>query len=160
MLKAGATATTPTESGATALHFAAASGSAEAVNLLIDAGADVNAKESESGQTPLIFAASTGQVATINALLKRGADPKIATKVVDLAKQSATRPSGAGAPPADPRGDRAAGRTADARARASSHSGDARAADDRQNTRAGGRGGRGGSWWPWRSRRRRWSASR
>ena len=46
-------------------------------------------KESESGQTPLIFAASTGQVATIKALLKRGADPKIATKVVDLSKQSA-----------------------------------------------------------------------
>ena len=125
------------------------------MNLLIDAGADVNAKESESGQTPLIFAASTGQVATINALLKRGADPKIATKIVDLAQTVRARPPGAGAPPADSRGDRAAGRAADTGARAGGHSGDARAANDRQNTRATGRGGRGGSRRAWRAWRRR-----
>jgi len=75
--------------GVTAMHFAAASGSAEVVNLLADAQADLNAKESQWGQTPLMFAASLNRVAAITALLKRGADPGVATKSIDVAKETA-----------------------------------------------------------------------
>ena len=47
-------------SGATALHLAANSGNVDTINVLMDANADINAKEPEWDQTPLIFAASAG----------------------------------------------------------------------------------------------------
>src|SRR5437870_5344981 len=75
-----------TTTGVTALHMAAAAGSAEVVKLLADAGADLNARESEWGQTPLMFAAAQNRAAAITALLAHGADPKITTKFIDIAK--------------------------------------------------------------------------
>ena len=56
--KAGADANSAKANGTTALMIAAASGSADAVKLLLDRGADVNAKESAHGQTALMFAAA------------------------------------------------------------------------------------------------------
>src|SRR6185295_4303611 len=78
-----------TTSGATPLHFAAEAGNADAINALLNAGADVNAKESENGQTPLIFAASAGNVDAMKALIKHGADVNMPSKVTDLAKEQA-----------------------------------------------------------------------
>lgn len=75
-------------SGATALHLAAASGNVETIAALIDAKADVNAKEPEWGQTPLLFAAAADRTDAVKLLLSRGADPKIASKFVDLGKES------------------------------------------------------------------------
>ena len=67
----------------------AASGSADLVKLLIDHGADVDARDAEWGQTPLIYAAALNRADAIRVLLDRGADPSLATKTVDLARQSA-----------------------------------------------------------------------
>src|SRR5216683_1646897 len=51
LLKAGADVNTQTSNGTTALMLAAASGSTGAVTLLMDRGADVNAKEPVRGLT-------------------------------------------------------------------------------------------------------------
>jgi ankyrin repeat protein len=71
------------------MHLAALSGSADVINLLADAKADVNAREAEWEQTPLIFAASANRPAAVTALLTRGADANVSSKTIDVSKQSA-----------------------------------------------------------------------
>ncbi len=71
------------------MHLAASSGSAELINLLADAKADLNATENEAGQTPLIFAAGRNRAEAIKTLIARGANPGQTTKVLDIAKFNA-----------------------------------------------------------------------
>jgi ankyrin repeat protein len=59
------------------------------VKVLLDRGADANARESEWGQTPLMFAAAQNRAAAITALLAHGADAGITTKTIDVAHQLA-----------------------------------------------------------------------
>ena len=61
------------ESGYTPLHWAASSGKAETIEVLIAAGANPAAR-SESGSTPLHTAASSGKAETIEVLLQAGAN--------------------------------------------------------------------------------------
>ena len=70
---AGSNVNAVTSSKTTALHFAAAAGSVDAIAALLDRGANVNALEGVWGQTPLIFAASNNRVDAIKLLLRRGA---------------------------------------------------------------------------------------
>jgi len=66
------------EFGISALHLAAFSGVPAAVKLLLDAGADINARaRSKFKNTPLQFALLSGQLATAKLLLERGADPLV-----------------------------------------------------------------------------------
>jgi NAD(P)-dependent dehydrogenase (short-subunit alcohol dehydrogenase family) len=58
----------------TALHEAALEGNLEAVRQLIEAGADLNAKEPSGGSSPLITAAIFGQTEVAKALIEAGAD--------------------------------------------------------------------------------------
>lgn len=60
--------------GTTALHWAAQSGNAELVTLLLDAGAKVNVPN-RYGVTPLQIASVYGDVAIVEKLLAAGADP-------------------------------------------------------------------------------------
>jgi len=63
--------------GSTPLLFAARSGDAESLRLLIAAGADVN-DTLPNGMSALVLAAHSGQGAAAGALLEKGADPNAA----------------------------------------------------------------------------------
>jgi len=67
--------------GETMLMTAARSGRVDAVTLLLDRGADVNARESWRGQTALMWAAAEGHAAVVRVLTARGADVHARTKV-------------------------------------------------------------------------------
>ena len=56
---------------------AARAGNADAVRLLLDRGADVNARETYKGQTALMWAAAERHPAVVKLLLERGADWKV-----------------------------------------------------------------------------------
>src|SRR5437867_12012443 len=60
------------EYGTTALLYAAQKGNPEVVKILLDHGADVNAKETLSGMTPVMFAAFKGHTTIVRMLLERG----------------------------------------------------------------------------------------
>ena len=71
-------ATTWTEFGWSPLHLAAFSGVPGAVQLLLDRGAEINARaRSKFKNTPLQVALLDGQFATAKLLLERGADPLV-----------------------------------------------------------------------------------
>ena len=88
---------------------AAASGEVDAVRALIEAGADVNAKDGVRAQTPLMYAAASNRAAVIELLASKGADLKATNKVSDLANLSREGAGFGGNPqvPAAARPDRA-----------------------------------------------------
>jgi len=110
LLAAGASANSVNAAGTSALMAASAAGNPAAVQLLLEHGADVNAKETARGQTALMFAAALNRTEALQLLLKRGADPNVVTKVTKMERvrvdadgnpipdQAAGR-GGAGAPP-------------------------------------------------------------
>src|SRR5262249_49774910 len=63
-----------------ALHFAAREGHREAVQALVENGADVNQPSSTTSMTPLIQAIITGHYEIAKYLLDHGADPNLVTK--------------------------------------------------------------------------------
>lgn len=62
-------------SGRPILGWAAQSGNTEIVQVLVDAKADINAKDEGIGHTPLMRAVETGYVDIVNVLLKAKSDP-------------------------------------------------------------------------------------
>eukprot|EP00638_Chattonella_subsalsa_P012803 CAMPEP_0117807434 /NCGR_PEP_ID=MMETSP0948-20121206/19305_1 /TAXON_ID=44440 /ORGANISM="Chattonella subsalsa, Strain CCMP2191" /LENGTH=391 /DNA_ID=CAMNT_0005642387 /DNA_START=18 /DNA_END=1194 /DNA_ORIENTATION=+ len=65
----------------TALFFCARRGCAQGIKLLLDLGADVNAKLTKNSKTPLFHAASKGQLEAVRTLVEAGADINaVATK--------------------------------------------------------------------------------
>ena len=84
LVAAGAQVAALTTTGATALMQAAHSGSADAVRILIENGADPNVKETANGQTALMFAAASDRVEVVKLLLSRGADLHATSRVEDF----------------------------------------------------------------------------
>src|SRR5262249_23675087 len=85
LVAAGADPNSATVNGTTALMFAAASGKADAVKLLLEKGAKVDAKENTRGETALMFAAAAGRADGARVLTAGRADTAITTTLVDLA---------------------------------------------------------------------------
>ena len=71
-----------------ALHAAVAAGNAEAVRLLLDHGADANARQ-QVGYTPLMGAASAGRADLADLLLRHGGDPSLVNEEGKTAAQIA-----------------------------------------------------------------------
>ena len=89
LLDAGAPIEAATSTGETALHLAAAAGSAETASVLVSHGANLDAVELTKGQTPLMFAAAYGRVDVVEVLLHAGAEAALETIVVDYAAMAA-----------------------------------------------------------------------
>ena len=88
LVKAGGDVKAGTPNGTTPLMVAAASGEVDAVRVLIDNGADVNAKDGVRNQTALMYAAASNRPAVIALLASKGADLKATNKTSDLANLS------------------------------------------------------------------------
>ena len=81
--------------GWTALHISAQNGDTDTLELLVEYGADITAKnndENYAGWTALHFAAKWGTTRQVESLLMRGADPNARTKdgkrPIDLANEN------------------------------------------------------------------------
>ena len=80
LLKAGANPSVQLASGETALMAAADLGNTDIVRLLVDRGAQLNAKEGQAGQTALMWAAAEKQPEITKILVDHGADIHSHTK--------------------------------------------------------------------------------
>jgi ankyrin repeat protein len=80
------------DGGLTPLMWAARNGALEAMAALIQAGADVNARDTRNGWTPLLHAVHTQQPAAIRLLLQQGADPNARTAAVTPLLMAAADP--------------------------------------------------------------------
>lgn len=78
------------KTGKTSLHYASAQGNGEIVGLLLDNGANIDARDSD-GNTPLHDAVYNGQLELVKMLLHRGADCKIQNRSHLTAKNVAWR---------------------------------------------------------------------
>jgi ankyrin repeat protein len=139
LLGAGADARVSTTAGTSALMFASAAGNLDAIRLLLDRGANINAREYAMGVTPLMFAAANNRPAAITLLVARGADIGATTDVVDLAALAAAQRAARGG-----RGGRGGGRGARGAAGAAPPDPQAAAASAAR-TRAAQAAGLGGS---------------
>lgn len=74
LLRYGADVNSRSPAGETALHLAGTADTARAIDALVEAGADVEAREYVAGWTPLHYAARKGSVPAVLALLQRKAD--------------------------------------------------------------------------------------
>src|SRR4030095_10506590 len=74
LLKAGADPNTRNPEGETTLMTVARSGPGDAARRLVEAGADINAKESWGGQSALMWAAAQSQAEMVKFLASKGAD--------------------------------------------------------------------------------------
>ena len=89
LLVNGANVDAATESGMTALMYAASNGSAEIVQMLLDGGAQVNLKRND-GLTALDLASFYGQMDVVLLLLDRGADAQVRGRIQTSSETWAT----------------------------------------------------------------------
>jgi ankyrin repeat protein len=88
LLKAGADPNAPLTDGMTPLMVIARTTNVAAARLLLDNGANVNAKESQKSQTALMWAAAQSQPEMVKELVKRGADLNARASVNNMSTAS------------------------------------------------------------------------
>lgn len=86
LLKAGADAKAVNANGTTVLMTAASVGSVDTLKVLVEHGANVNAKESAHGQTALMFAAALDRAEAVKFLLAHGAQPNVTSTSEKVAR--------------------------------------------------------------------------
>src|SRR5207247_7918874 len=95
LLKADADVAVTHPDGETPLMAASRTGRVDAVRLLLDAGANVNAADTYQQETALMSAATEGHVDVVKALLGAGADPNRKARVTGLdERKHADHPTG------------------------------------------------------------------
>jgi len=95
LLSGGADVERAHPDGATPLMAAARTGNVGAVRLLLEHGADPNAKDSFQEQTALMWAAAEGHLEVVDVLLNAGADPNMQAHINVLTeRKNADFPSG------------------------------------------------------------------
>jgi ankyrin repeat protein len=82
-LDAGANPNAAHSDGQTPLMIAARTGNPEAVRVLLDKGANINAKDAIAAQTALMFAVTENHPEAVRVLLDRGADVNARTSIVE-----------------------------------------------------------------------------
>ncbi len=92
LVRAGGDVESANGEGQTLLMAVARTGRTDTARLLLDKGANVNAKEQWGGQTALMWAAAQQQPAMIRLLLKRGADVNARGKAQDWPRWVTSEP--------------------------------------------------------------------
>ena len=92
LLAAGVNADSPNPEGETALMLVVRTGQLDAAELLIEAGADVNAKERWAGQTALMWAGAQLQPAMVKLLLAHGAEFDARSAVREWTRKVSSEP--------------------------------------------------------------------
>ena len=92
LLSAGVNPDSPNPEGETALMLVVRTGQLDAAELLIDAGADVNAKERWAGQTALMWAGAQLQPAMVKLLLANGAEVNARSTVRQWSRKVSSEP--------------------------------------------------------------------
>ena len=77
MIQAGGDVNEQTEDGSTTLHAASENGHVEVVDILVQAGGQVNTQGGKDGSTPLHLSSAKDHVEVITALLTAGAGTTI-----------------------------------------------------------------------------------
>jgi ankyrin repeat protein len=99
LLAAGASADEVGSEGETVLMTVARTGRTDAAQVLLDAGAEVDAREEWHGQTALMWAAAEGHPDMLQTLLAAGADPNAASNVEVWERQMTAEPRAKWLPP-------------------------------------------------------------
>lgn len=92
LIAAAANVESPNDDGQTALMIVSRTSNVEAASLLLDHGANVNARERWRGQTALMWAAAENQPAMVRLLLKHGAEANARANVNDWDRQVTSEP--------------------------------------------------------------------
>jgi ankyrin repeat protein len=94
LISAGADANEKLPLGRTPLMVASRTGNVDAIKVLLDHGADVNAKEDLRGTTALMWAADEGHASAIRLLVQHGADIKAVSSSAERGRGPALGKSG------------------------------------------------------------------
>ena len=89
LLKHGAKPDAPCKNGWTPLMVAANRGHQRIMRLLLESGADANARSKHTDMTALMFAAGSGHVAAVRLLMQHGADANARNSQSNRAKELA-----------------------------------------------------------------------
>jgi len=87
LLKAEANPNTVAQNNESVLMTLALAGSVDGVKLLLDHGANIDARDASDQETPLMYAVAEGRLPVVKLLISRGADVNIVAHALDLPRR-------------------------------------------------------------------------